>query len=211
MKKLVVMVLNIVSVGFCAQPVLTLTGPNGNVKAGSTVQLSVSVSGTTGFNVAAIQGSIILPGTFVSCAVGGASTAAGKSVDCGVSGGGSNLIFIASGINTNVYADGVVALVTVNIPVGAAGGATTVGLSNTLSASLTGDGVVTTPGVNFSLGITSQCDIDSSGTTDSTDVGLVKAAMLSGSNSIDLNKDGKTDVIDLQRVINAIGGTCKVN
>ncbi len=106
-----------------------------------------------------------------------------------------------------------IALITVNIPLTQTPGTYTFELGGVLSASLGGDGVFTTTGVPFILGITSPtspCDVDSSGSTDIVDVNLVKGYIFNGT-VFDINNDGVTNIIDLQRVINAVNGVCRTN
>lgn len=62
----------------------------------------------------------------------------------------------------------------------------------------------------------SPCDLNASGTTDNADVQLAVAQSIgtatclahTSAGSADINRDGQCNAVDVQRIANAIGGTC---
>lgn len=192
---------------------LTISGPNGAVRAGATVTLTVTLTGSSGQNIAALQGSVANPGGTVTCTAGAAAIAAGKTVACGTV--GNAVVFLVYGLNQNVLADGVVAQLQVALPLTAAAGNISEGLTGTLGASPAGGAVAITAGSPFGLSAVNACSITGDNPTSLADVLAMIAQIYAGTalqNGLDLNGDGAVDIIDVQRVANAAApaGTCKV-
>jgi hypothetical protein len=189
---------------------ITITGPNANVKAGSAVVLTVTLSGSAGVNVQALQYSITgFQGWTVAVADGAAATAASKFNTCAMV--GTVLNCIAVGVNTNVWSDGVISTLTLTIPKRAASGTQTDTLGGLLGAVTDSSGNVTgvaiTAGSPFALSIISPCD------------GITLAQMLppvlgtaAYSAALDLNSDGVVNVEDAQIVADySVSGVCAAN
>lgn len=200
-----------------AQPTLTVTGPSSPVAPGSTVNLSVTLAGSSGANIAGLQATIIAPNS-TSVTAGAAATAAQKTVASGFSPASANLKWLLWGMNSNIFADGVVAQMQFTLPALPASGTVdaqqiSTQLSGIVAASNTGSPVPITAGAPYTLSILSPCDINADGVVDSKDALLVIAAILGGGGSVpDLNGDGVINEIDLQRVVDAgvPGGHCRV-
>jgi hypothetical protein len=111
---------------------------------------------------------------------------------------------LLTGINANQIADGAVASVSIPIPVALSNQTVTFTLSGTLGASLAGSAVAETANPPVSVSVLSTCDINGDGLTNATDVTIEQNGVLAvPQTAIDLNKDGKRDVVDVQIVINA--------
>jgi hypothetical protein len=198
----------------CAQPTLTLSiVGTGQIRAGSTVQVQVLLSGSTGLNVAAWQSTIksTAGGTWTATN-GPASVAAGKSFSCATVTEVFNCI--NAGINSNILTDGIVGTYNLDIPTNATPGQVSIILSNLLAASLQGNAVALSGNqLNFTLASPlSRCDINGDDTINVQDVTLIINQVLGlAACSADLDGDGKCAVPDVVRVINAtLGGACRV-
>jgi trimeric autotransporter adhesin len=122
----------------CAQSSLTLS--SATVTTAVTVPLNLSLSSPAGSAPAALQWTMTYSTasvTSVSVAAGASATAAGKSISC--AGGAVAYTCIASGLNSNTIANGVVAVVTVTLNAGATTAA--IGISSALCASPAGQWV----------------------------------------------------------------------
>ena len=210
MKFKVAILLTVLAAALAAQPVLSITGPNANVRAGSTVPLTVSLSGSTGTNIAALQFSIANPGGTITCAAGSAAVAAGKTATCTST--ATNLILLVYGMNANVIADGPVAQLQLTLPISAPGGSEPEALSGLVAATAAGDSASITAASPFVLSTVSLCDITADGKVDTQDALAMVAYIMTGAGSApDLNGDGKVDMVDLQRLVNAsLGQGCRV-
>ncbi len=191
---------------FAQNPVLSISGPSGNIKAGSTVQFTIALSGTNTGKPAAVQADLTVPGTSITCATAQASIDATKTVSCKA--GANSVRFVIAGLNANGLSDGAVATITVNIPPTMQAGTFSSTLSGVLGASPTANLQPLTTGVPFTFGITNVCDLNNSGTTDAADFTLGITQVLNGS-GVDINGDGQVNILDLQRISNAATtGTC---
>lgn len=203
----------LLSVSFLAlaQPTLTVSGPSGNTKAGSTVNLAVAISGTSGTGDQAVQFSLSGITWPIVPTAGAATTAAGKALTCALVGVSYNCI-VAGGAAT--LGDGTIASLQVTLPKSAASGTVSIALSNQLAAATDGQGFVIAGGVTaaapFAFAITSACDISGDGKVDATDTGMaVLQALGVGACSSDLNSDGKCNILDVQIVAAAsVNGFC---
>jgi Dockerin type I domain len=186
---------------------LTSTAP---LKAGTQGTLSLSITGS-GTTVAGLQWSISPPtGTALAITAGAASVLAAKSISCNSPTGSNSLICLATGINTNVYADGVVATFSFTPTTT---GTLTFTLSGLIAASPAGASVPVTAGPPLVLTVLpSACDLNGDGLVNMTDltalvgqsIGLVPCT------TADLDGDGKCTILDAQRLVNAaITGVCK--
>ena len=121
---------------------LSLTQPTGAI-AGATVTVPLNLLGTT--QPAGVQWTIVYdPAVITSLAVGPglAATAAAKTISC--AGATGTMTCLATGINMNTIAPGVLALLTMTIsPTAVSGSQFGLGLTNPLSASLTENGIPT--------------------------------------------------------------------
>ena len=184
-----------------AQSSLTLA--SSTATAGSTVPLNLSLSSPTGGEPAALQWTLSYPTasvTGVSVAAGASVTAAGKSVSC--ASGTGTYTCIVSGLNANIIADGVVAVISVTlsatastIPIGVsnAAGASLVGVAIPVSATgstitipqpvaLTVSSLACSP-ASMAPGGSSTCQLSLSGAAGS---GGVMVALNSGSSSLSM-------------------------
>ncbi len=191
-----------------AQPVISVTGPSGNQRAGNTITLAVTLSSTGTAADQAVQFSVSGIPWPVTVSVGSAASAASKNAYCFTA--ASVVKCIIAGLNTSILADGFLAIVTVPIPKTAQAGTIPITISNLLAASNDSNGnanaaplVAASP---FSLSTISACDLNSDGVIDSLDHLLAvdqangKTACTSG----DLDSNGKCDVVDVQIIGNAV-------
>jgi len=195
-------------------PAVSIGGPTGMQKAGSTVSLSVNLTGTGTSGLQALQFS--LPGLSwtTMTADGAAITGISKSITCKTVGTAYNCI--VAGVNSNLLADGQLATLQVQIPKSAPGGTLSLLPTGTLGArtDATGGGVgaPVVAGSPFALGTTSACDLDGNGKVDITDltIGILQVLQPSVCSSADLDSSGACDVVDAQILANAAaGGVCK--
>lgn len=200
-----------------AQPQLTLAIQNqGPVRAGNTLQLQATLTGSSAATMAAYQVNLraTVPGTW-SIAPGAVATAAGKTFTCVPPDATSpDYRCILAGMNANTIADGVVATISLAIPASASDGQASIIPSNALGATGAGDAVaLAVNALNFTLASPlSPCDLNSDGLTNVQDVQLVTNQIFGlAAQTLDLDGDGRTTVADRQRVVNAAnGGACRV-
>lgn len=195
-------------------PILSVSGPT-TAQPGSTVTLSISLSGSSGSNIAGIQTNVGLPAgvTGSTETIGAASTAASKTVSCNTPSSSGQLICIISGQNQNVFSDGVIASLSAKLP--STPGSYTFTLTP-IFASLAGVGVSTNAPSPFVVVVPSPCSVTGQATTSSSDVTTIINSVEAGTApaSFDLNGDGVVNIIDVQRVINSLPspqgtGVCK--
>src|ERR1051325_6879443 len=122
--------------GLLAQPgILALS--SGSTTQGGTVSLNLSFT-SSGSQPAGLEWTIVYTASnivSISATAGPAATAAGKSISC--AGASGSYVCLASGINTNAIANGIVA--TVSVTLAPATTSTSLGLTNTLGATAGGD------------------------------------------------------------------------
>lgn len=189
-------------------PTLTLTGP-ATIRPGAPVTLTLTLSGSTGANLASFQATVGLPAGFAvtSSAIGAAGTAAAKTLTCAPTLPGPCVVV---GLNQTNLADGVVFTLT---GIAARPGALSFPLSASLAASsaATAEGVALASGAAFSLTVLSACDINGDGKVDIADVLAYLNSYVFGAVTpiVDLNGDGLANIIDVQRIATAgLGGAC---
>ncbi len=192
-----------------------VTNP-GPIRAGNTLQIAASISGSAAVTQSAFQFNIrsSVPGTW-GIQPGAVVTAAGKTLTCTPDAPNNGLRCLAGGLNANTIADGVVAVLTFDIPVSATPGSVTILPSSLAGASGAGDSLaLASAPATFTLAPPlSPCDINSDGIVDAQDVQLVLSQILGlSAPSVDLDNDGRTGPADFQRVVNAVnGGPCKIS
>ena len=138
-------VLLILPLFFCSKSLMaqsSLALSSNSAAAGSPISLNLTLATTSGSQPAALEWTFTYPAASVSGFVvspGPVLTAAGKTLSC--AGSATNYICIASGINSNLIANGTVATVTVTL----AGGASSapVGVSGALGATMSGGAINT--------------------------------------------------------------------
>jgi len=126
------------AVSLHAQPVLTVTGPPGNIKSGTTITLTVSLSGAASSNAQSLQfslGAIIWP---AAPSEGSAAASAGKTLNCISLGVGENCILSGG---SGPLLNGNVATFQVTLPKSNGTTIVQIGLSNLLAAGTNTDGV----------------------------------------------------------------------
>lgn len=200
-----------------AQPQLALVSPITPVKvwpAGQPIAVSVTLSGSAGQNIAGVQFSLTLPaGAALVAAAGTASTAAQKSVTCGPK-AGNTVTCMGVGINSNVYADGDVADLTITIPVSGAVPASFAFVpSGAEAAALDSTAIVTAAGAIATVPLANPCDLTGDGKVDLSDLQAFIAQATGGSacTTGDLVGLGKCDIVSAQRIVDAaLGQACKV-
>jgi hypothetical protein len=201
------------SAAFAQQLALSLVQPPGQIRPGTTMSITVALSGSGGKNLAAWEGVIksSIGGTW-KAVDGPAAAAAAKTVACNAA-ASADFKCLQAGINQNIYADGVILTYSLDIPANAAPGAVAVTVSGLLGASLAGDAIALTGNsINFTLAQpSSRCDLNGDSAINAQDVQLAINQVLGlGQCSADLDGDGACRAPDLQRVIAAaLGGACR--
>ncbi len=196
-----------------AAPSLTISGPSGLVRAGSTVTLTISVSGTAASGTAAIEFTVGNLPWAATPTIGAAGTAASKSVYCATVAGVLDCVVV--GLQPDALGDGVLATIQVTLPRNLQTGTATLPLLATLGAAQDSAGnasaVTVGAGAPFALNTVSACDIDSSGTITQADftAALPQFLGISACGSADLTSRGKCDILDAQVLAFAVsGGAC---
>lgn len=189
--------------------------PNGQIRAGNTIQIQVNVAGAPAATMAAFQMALRdSTGGTLTAQAAPASTAAGKQVTCARPTPSDDFKCIDIGMNQNVLSDGPVILFDLVIPSNASIGNSTITALDLLGATGTGNPVsITAAPLTFVLASPlSPCDVNSDGSTNVQDVQLVINQVLGlAAKTTDLDQDGKTTVIDAMRVVAAANGqSCRV-
>ena len=182
-----------------AQGTLGLACPS--ARRGSTVNCSLVLAGGSlpaGLEFAFTSSIAVGAVTVVP---GAQAVAASKGVACSPS-----ILCLITGINTNTIADGSVALLAIPIPLTAPLGNATFSLTSTLGA--TAAAVLITESANPPLSVAvlpSPCDVNGDGQLTAVDfTQAIQNVFAVPQVAMDLNKDGKTDLLDVLIVINAV-------
>jgi hypothetical protein len=155
---------------------LTLTGP-AMARPGSTVAVNVTLAAPP-VSLAATQWSVTLPAGYVATAVAGAaSTTAAKTLYCNP----LSTLCLTVGINTNLYAAGVVATYSLVVPATAAPGPVTIPLSGVVGATLDGSAAVLNAGTAYTFNVLTRTDLNGDGKVDILDLQLMIQEILTGS------------------------------
>lgn len=197
MKRIAALTLFLAALGYGQTPTLTLAGP-ATVRPGETITVNVNATlAAPPSSLAATQWSITVPAGYIASAVAGAaSTAAGKTLYCN----DASTTCLTVGINTNVYAVGVVAVYTLTIPSSAAPGMVTIPLSGVVGATLAGDAAALTAGAAYSFTILAPTDLNGDGKTDVQDLQIIVQQILTAGATV--------TVRDAQIIARAaVGGT----
>ena len=185
---------------------ITPTGPV-TASAGNSVTMTVSMTGSSGQSIAALQWSTTLPAGFT---FGTPVLATGiPSGNVAYEGGAANTIIVAG--STTAMVDGAVLTVPITIASTAATGALTIPITaGSIFAATTGGLNVNgmTPGTPYALTVFSPCDLNQDGKVNVLDIQLVVAAIL-GTGTCTV--PGGCNIVTVQDVvIAALGGSCKV-
>ncbi len=157
---------------------------------------------------AATQLSLTFSGAVTSVIVD--SAPAGKQAVCGpiISG---TVICLVYGVNTNVFADGIVMVV--HALLGPSQNPNfTITNTNPVSADPLGNNVLVAVNPSVSVSAQSKCDINGDGQVTAADVAIAvsQASGTASGTTADMNADGKVDVRDVQWISAALnGGTCR--
>ena len=153
------------------QTTLTLVGPS-TVRPGFTYAVNVMLSNPPP-DLAALQWSAALPPGFQAsawtCVAGAATALAAKELYCNP----ASTTCLTVGINTNLYASGVVAIYSLAIPADAAPGPVAIPLSGLVGATLAGGNAPLTAGAPYSILVLDPTDLNGDGRTDVQDLQLI--------------------------------------
>lgn len=181
--------------------------------------LTLTLANSSGQNLAAVEWTItgIPAGSTVSEATGAASTAAGKTVTCAPVSSAGDLLCVAAGLNQTVYADGVVATISLGLPTTATPGTLSLTTANALSATASATAVTTSAGPILPLTVLNPCDLTGDGSINAADLtsAIQQVLGIASCSTADLVGSGactgQNGLTDLLRVIGAaLGGSCKV-
>jgi len=200
MKKLLLFAL--FSLPLWAQSATLNLSCSNNVRAGSTLTCSIALAG--GSLPAGLQWTLATssPVGAVVVTPAAAVTAVQKNFLCNA----VNMCLL-TGIIANQIADGALATLSIPIPAGSGNRQMTLNLFATVGASLLGTAVSATANPPVSVSILSGCDINGDGQTNAADVTAEENGVLAIPQAAsDLTSDGKSDVVDVQIVINAVRG-----
>lgn len=187
------------------QSTLTVTPPITVVPPGTLGAIQIVLSTpTTAVQPVALQ--FTIAGTVdtgaLSAVVGPAAATAGKQISCTGS-APKTMLCIVWGLNSNPIPNGDVADITVPILPAATLATDAMTLSAAMGASAAGTALTMTvfPG---SISVFNPCDLNRDGLTDIADVNLVVAQAIAGGTSCttgNLTKDTKCDVLDVYREV----------
>ena len=200
MKKLLLSA--IISLPLLAQSATLTLSCSNSVRAGSNLTCSIALSGSS--LPAGLQWTLAAssPVGVVTVTPAAAALAAQKSLACNA----VNTCLL-TGINANQIGDGVLANLSIPIPASPSGQPISLGLSPVVGASLAGTAIPASTNPSVSVSILSGCDINGDGQTSATDVTAQQNGVLAiPQTASDLNQDTKSDVVDVQIVINAARG-----
>lgn len=176
------------------------TPPAGGYAPGAVVPLIITKTGNptaTGFEFDIA----VSAGTIAGSA--GPALPAGKFVSCSPA---PPLSCIAIGLDDNSIPDGAAMVLSVTLPANISSSPVTVTISNPVESDPNGSSLPTVIGnPTVSLSIKNGCDVNGDGSVSSADLSVVVNAALAHvtSTTTDLNKDGKTNVLDAQIVATA--------
>jgi hypothetical protein len=112
------------------------------------------------------------------------------------------------GINANLYAAGVVATYSLTLPASAAPGSVSIPLGGLVGATLQGDAAALTAGPAYSFTVLARTDLNGDGKTDVLDLQLMIQEILSGSPPLnDQNGDSVGNIRDAQLIARAALGS----
>ncbi len=165
---------------------------------GTTVPLNIT---KTGNPATGIQFDLAIPaGTGTLTLALGPAVPAGKSITCSA---GASVRCLIVGLDTNTIPDGIVAVASVTLANPLAMNPVTATLANPIEADAGATSLpVATVNPTLSLSIKNACDVNGDGSVTLADLSAVVAQAVTKTNSAqtDLNRDGKTDVLDAQIV-----------
>lgn len=181
---------------------LTQTCPT-NVKAGSPLICTLSLSGGTGPAAFQFTLSYGIQITGTSMILSPVMTSAGKSVSCGP----TPTICIVYG-GTAQIPDGTIGTISYQASKSALGNFQ-VGLNASVVASPTATLIASTVNPSVPVSSSSPCDITGDGQTNAADIASMVSEIQKSQTIDDLNSDSKVDVVDLQIEIIAVSsGVC---
>jgi hypothetical protein len=196
--------------GLCgfAQGTLTLsntaTPPPAGYTPGATIPLNIT---KTGNSPTGIQFDLSIPASTGAITIAlGPGVPAGKSITCST---GASTRCLIVGLDTNVIPDGIVAVASVTLANPLTVNPVAVMLANPVEADAGANSLpVTIANPTLSLSIKNGCDVNGDGSVTSADLSAVAAQAITKTNATatDLNRDGKTDVLDAQIVGTAATG-----
>lgn len=184
--------------GAFADSTLTLQGPS-TVSTSLPFNIQLALASPAGSEPAGLQWTMTYPASVtVKLTEGPTAVAAGKSLTCAPTSGGQ--ICVLAGINSNILANGTVAIATVTA---STQGSLSLGLQEALGATLAGDAVPTS-GSTLAIASWPLGDLNQDGKVDVLDLQIIIQQILSRTVAVDFNKDGKTNIIDAQLLIKAV-------
>ena len=178
---------------------LTLTGP-ATARPGTTIPVNLTLA-TPPASLAAAQWTVTLPTGYTATATAGsASTAASKTLYCKP----DSTLCLTVGVNTNVYAAGVIANYQLTVPANASPGQVSIPLTGIVGAALDGSSAGLGAEVPFAFAVLAGTDLNGDGVTNVLDLQLMIQEILGGPVAHDQNGDGLADVKDAQIVARAV-------
>ena len=178
---------------------LTLSGP-ATARPGATIPVTLTLASPPG-TLAATQWTVTLPSGYTATATAGAaSAAAAKTLYCK----SDSTLCLTVGVNTNVYAAGVIANYQLIVPANASPGQVSIPLTGVIGAALDGSSAGLSAGVPFAFAVLATTDLNGDGVTNVLDLQLMIQEILGGPVAHDQNGDGVADVKDAQIVARAV-------
>jgi hypothetical protein len=187
-----------------AQPVLSLTGP-ASVAPGGTATLTLSINGSTGASITALQWANPAGVTIGTPAIAPGVAATGKALYCGSN--GCVIVGLAAGkVSNAAITDGALASIPITLPASSPLGPMTLHLTGLNAANITGNSVAATEGTVYSIRVISKCDVTGDGAVDASDMTPIISAITSGA-SCPLS-GGCTLQSLIAVLLAALGGPC---
>lgn len=169
------------------------------LRPGDSTTVTLSVSGQSTPTITALQWTETATGITTSLPIL-SGTAASKSIACSTP--GASKVCLVYSVGTTTIANGQIAVATITIPVNAAAGTLTYGVSNTLGANASGNAVTLIPPAPISFTVVGKYDLNADGKTDIVDVNFVVQQAIGNQpvSICDVNNDGVCNVQDVALV-----------
>ena len=206
------LLLFLIALPLLAQSVALTVTPQKLASGGTAVLTLTFTDSSSSSGMAAAQWTLTPPAgaTLAAPALGAASTAAGKVIQCGTGSFAALCLDagIGSTLNANIIGSGVLATYAVTVPAGTAPGPIPLGLTGLLGANATAGSAVALATTGTTLTVTSIYDLNGDGVVNSADVQIMVTAFQTPTctGAAAAVGDGKCDITGvMQEILAALG------